>query len=273
MRIVGVDLAWAERNRTGLCVADGDRVLASATACDDDEIVTWIAHHAPGAAVVAFDAPLIVRNPPRTCRGPERVVASVWGGAQASCYPANLGQPWFRDGGRAHRLARRLGLATDPATMTGAKRRLAIEVYPHTALVSLFGLAVTLKYKAGRRRDRGLSRARTVEERRGEFGRLLRCLLALGRHVPPLRVDTSPAWTGLVTRVESALTGAALDRVEDELDAYVCAYVGLLYAARRGLRDCVVIGDGGAGYIVTPVDATRRRLVRAVARGYGVAIS
>ena len=270
MRIVGVDLAWAEHNRTGLCAVEGDRVIASATVRADDEIVAWMARHAAGAAIVAFDAPLIVTNPPKTCRGPERVVASVWGGAQASCYPANLGRPWFQDGGRALRLARRLGLATAAGAVTRGPR--AIEVYPHAALVSLFGLPVTLKYKAGRERRDGVVRVRSVDERRREFGRLLDCLLMLGDRHPALRVESSPAWTELVTRVDRAKTGGDLDRVEDELDAYVCAYVGLHYGTRRGRRDCVVIG-GDDGAIVTPVDPPRQRVVREVARRYGVPIS
>jgi predicted RNase H-like nuclease len=273
VRVVGVDLAWGARNPTGLCVVETDRVIDSTTAHSDDEIALWIERHAAESLMVAFDAPLIVRNPPKTCRGPVRVIASLWGGAQASCHPANLGRPWFRDGGRAQRLARRLGLVTDPAAVVADACRVALEVYPHTALVSLFGLPVTLKYKAGRRRVDGTHRTRTVDERREEFGRLLNCLLALGDETPALHVRTSPAWTDLVTRVAQAKTGPDLDRVEDELDAYVCAYIGLHYRAHYRSGDSVVIGDRSHGYIVTPVDDARRRRLRATADAYGVQIS
>lgn len=272
MRVIGVDLAWAEHNRTGLCAVDGDRVVESATAGDDDEIVGWISRHSRDGVVVAFDAPLIVKNP-RGCRGPERVVASVWGGAHASCHVANLMKPWFKNGGRARRLARRLRLNTDPSEMTVRPPGAAIEVYPHTALVSLFRLPVILKYKAGRSRMNGVSRARTVEERRLEFHRLLDYLLSLRDGTPSLQVAACPEWNGLADRVDRAKSGGDLDRVEDEIDAYVCAYIGLHHLAHRGTGSSVVIGDVKTGYIVTPVDVTRYDKLRVAAHDRHVRIA
>lgn len=263
MRVIGVDLAWAEHNRTGLCAIEDDRVVDSAVAGDDDEVVGWIEKHGAVACVVAFDAPLIVEND-EGCRGCERVIASAWGRAHASCHVANRRRPWFADGGRAWRLARRLELAVDPAAGPGA-RRIAIEVYPHTALVSLFGLPSILKYKA--------KRSRTVDDRRREFHRFVGYLLTLRDATPSLDVTTSPGWVRLVAMVEDARTGAQLDVIEDELDAYVCAYVGLYYARRGGTRECAVIGDGRTGYVITPVDPSRWEPVRRAGERYGVKIA
>ena len=263
MRVIGVDLAWAERNRTGLCAVEDGRVVDSAVAGDDDEVIGWIEKHGAEASVVAFDAPLIVENPDG-CRGCERVIASAWGAAHASCHVANRRRPWFADGGRARRIACRLDLALDPAVSPRAQR-VAIEVYPHTALVSLFGLPSILKYKA--------KRLRTVDDRRREFRRFADCLLILRDGTPRLDVTTSPGWVRLVAMVADARTGAELDIVEDELDAYVCAYVGLYYAGRRGSRACAVIGDGRTGYVVTPVDEGRWDAVRRAGERYGVMIS
>ena len=267
-----MDLAWAEHNRSGLCVVENGRVIDSAIAGDDDDVVRWVEHHAGDDVVVAFDAPLIVRNR-KGCRGCERVIASVWGRAHASCHVANLGRPWFAKGGRAARLARRLRLTTDPAAVAERPARVGVEVYPHTALVSLFHLPIILKYKAGRCRSEGMSKTRTVDDRRREFRRLLNCLLALSDRTPALRVTTSAAWNRLASTVESAGTGATLDVVEDELDAYVCAYVGLHFARHRGRRDCAVIGDTRRGYVVTPVDETRWVKVVEAGRKYDVAIA
>jgi predicted RNase H-like nuclease len=52
--------------------------------------------------------------------------------------------------------------------------------------------------------------------------------------------------------ITTATTGAALDRAEDELDAYICAYISLYYWT-HGLTRCRVVGDTMSGYIVTPV--------------------
>jgi predicted RNase H-like nuclease len=151
--------------------------------------------------------------------------------------------------------------------------RVAIEVYPHTALVSLFGLGTVLKYKAGRASDAGVRRRRTVDERAREFGRLVQCLLDLRDRIPPLDVRPAAAWQRLVARLGSAVSGTALDRLEDELDAYVCAYVAQHYRARRGQPDSIVIGDRRTGYIVTPVDPRRRADVERAAASRGVAIA
>ncbi len=272
MRVIGVDLAWAEHNRTGLCAAEDGRVIDSATAGDDDEVVGWIEDHARANVLVAFDAPLIVRNR-SGCRGCERVIASVWGRAHASCHVTNLRRPWFAKGGRAYRLAHRLRLTTNPAAISEAPARVAIEVYPHTALVSLFRLPVILKYKAGRCRVKGVSISRTVDDRRREFRRLLNCLVDLRNRQPPLTVETSVAWSRVTAMFESAKTGAALDIVEDELDAYVCAYVGSHYYHRRGNRDCAVIGDARSGYVVTPVDESRWDDVREAADRFDVVVA
>jgi predicted RNase H-like nuclease len=268
MRVIGVDLAWAQRNRTGLCLAEAGRVVESAVARTDDAIAAWIESRAPGDVIVAFDAPLIVENE-TGCRGAERMIGALWGDAQASCYPASRSRPWFVDGGRARRLAGRLGLGVDPMARGG---RLAIEVYPHTALVSLFSLGVTLKYKAKRDRRNGMAVTRAPQARAAEFRRLVGYLERLRTARPALDVR-SPRWTQLRAELARASSGAALDALEDEVDAYVCAYVAWHFRARLGKPDCAVIGDARSGYVVTPVDPRRRAAMAGVAQRYGVAFA
>ena len=62
MRVIGVDLAWGARGRTGLCAAEAGRVLDSATVRSDAEIDAWIGRFSVPErdVVVAIDAPLIV---------------------------------------------------------------------------------------------------------------------------------------------------------------------------------------------------------------------
>ena len=147
MRFIGVDLAWSSRAGTGLCtIADG-RVISSTRVTTDDEILAWLASHVSGDVLVAIDAPLIVRN--STGRRPcDQLISQCFGAHHASAHSANLGIQAFRDGVRGERVARALGLDIDPAfaPLTGVRR--AIEVYPHPAIVALFDLPVTLKYKA-----------------------------------------------------------------------------------------------------------------------------
>ena len=214
---IGVDLAWGQRGRTGLAaVTPGGELVAMDTARTDDEIRHWLQVHAHGPCVVAFDAPLIVRNATgmRDC---ERAVGKRFGGRNASCYPSNLANRNFADGGRGWRLSEQLGLDTRLEN-TGPRR--AIEVYPHAALVSLFDLPTVLRYKRGR--------GRTVEVRRAEMLRLVNLVASLRTAEPELHVEGNEAWAAAHTSLDEATRPMHLNAVEDAIDAVICAYVALL---------------------------------------------
>jgi predicted RNase H-like nuclease len=239
-RYVGIDLAWGPNATTGLAVLEADGVLLDVTdARTDDQIQDWLQDWAPGPCLVAFDAPLIVRNASgrRTC---ERLVTRHFARFHAACHSSNTSMPHFADGGRALRLAGAAGLDMDPAS--GADRR-AIEVYPHPALVSLFDLPRILRYKSKPGRDLGY--------RRDELTRLLESLESLEATEPMMRVGEHPGWQRIRTAVRDATRKVDLDRVEDSVDAVVCAYVALHFDAAPGRRR--VIGTFEDGYIVTPV--------------------
>jgi predicted RNase H-like nuclease len=242
---VGVDLAWGERNGTGLCVLCGGRVVDSARRVALDDIADWLRDHTSGDCIVAIDAPLIVSN--LTGRRPcEALISGCFARYDAGAHSSNLSNPAFRDGGRAAALARCLGLDTDPAWDRTAPLRRAIEVYPHPALVVLFGLHKTLKYKA--------RRGRTLATRKAAFETAAQHLESLVAADPPLHLRASHRWTDVMTEIRSATTSAALDRAENEFDAYVCAYVAAYYW-RHGDARCRAVGDVETGYIVTPVSA------------------
>ena len=261
MRVIGVDLAWGARGRTGLCAAEGGRVLESATVRTDEEIDGWIGRwSAPGRDVIlAIDAPLIVPNAAgrRPC---ERVFCSAMARRQAGVYPAHLNLPAFRDGVRGAALAQRLGLTLDPDACVATEARAAIEVYPHSALISLFALARTIKYKS--------RPGRSPADRRAAFDDLLGRLRALATLDPPLEVTASPRWPALTSLVEAG----RLDAAEDELDAYVCAYVAIYHRRWHGRRS-LVVGDLASGYIVTPVDADAEGALRAWGARLAVPVS
>lgn len=251
MRFVGIDLAWSGtgRGRTGLCAADEDgTVLDSASVRTDDEIVEWVRPHCAGPVLVGIDAPVTVPND--TGRRPcDDLVSRVFGPHEAGVYPANRSNPLFADATRAEVLAGRLGLSLDPVLDPhdpgdpAVKR--AVETYPHSAIVALFGLDKTLKYKRGR--------GRTLATRRPELEHLLDLLEALAGFDPPFDPSTSPRWPDLRRATREATAAAALDRIEDEVDAYVCAYVASYYRAHGDGERCRLVGDARGGHIVTPV--------------------
>ncbi len=255
---LGLDLAWGERNPTGLAVLDDEaRLVLVGAVRTDEEIVRDLATY-DGDCLAGIDAPLVVRNPTGS-RPAEQALSRDFRSFHAATHPSNTGKPEFADGPRGARVAKRLGLDLDPRS---GRRRRAIEVYPHAATIVLFGLEKVLRYKAKPGRDLALLRSE---------------LLALIGHVESVvATDTDETWAGLRTQVETATQKAQLRRVEDQVDAVVCAYVA--WFADHRPADVTTYGDLATGYIVTPrlgiapaasrAAASRADVVRRAVRAY-----
>ena len=246
MHFVGIDLAWGERQRTGLAVLDdAGRLVHLSSVHTDEEIRDALAPY-DGPVLAGIDAPLIVTNPTGS-RIAEQELNRDFRSFEAGAHPSNTGKPEFANGTRGARLCRLLRLDMDPRS--GRERR-ALEVYPHPATVVLFGLRKTLKYKD--------KRGRTLDTMRAE---LLLLMTHLERIVPMNR-----AWQALRADVEGATRKSELGRAEDQVDAVVCAYVAL-FAARWPER-VTTYGDFERGYIVTPTLHDAHTVIREAVEEY-----
>ncbi len=243
MRFVGVDLAWSAHRPSGVLALDWDGTSARPVAWDAltgvGAIVDFIARTAGGGpALVAVDAPLLVPNETGTRPG-DRALSREYRPREAGAYPANrrrLGPDVVGEVLVAK--LRDHGFTLSPLVRRRAKVRQVVEVYPHPAQVELFGLPKTLKYKA--------RPGRTLEGRRRELQRLRDLLGTLARRKPALRAK------GLLEELDPwGLRGRPLKRVEDLLDALVCAYVALhlWYWGEGGYR---AFGDLRTGFILVP---------------------
>lgn len=235
---VGIDLAWGlASGRTGVAaLAANGAYVASATLRTDDEIVAWVEAAGAGEAlgVVAIDAPIVVPNLTgrRDC---EQEIHAHFGRFDAGAHSTNRSKPSM-DPPRAETLVRRLGLAFDPSSHE--RSGLAIEVYPHPAMVGLWDLDLILKYKHKAKY--------AFEFRREQFVLLLDHL----NGIESLQLADAPRWSQIEEVVSAALTHGELNKVEDEVDGIVCAYLAWLWAERDArLR---VFGDVHRGYIVAP---------------------
>jgi predicted RNase H-like nuclease/ppGpp synthetase/RelA/SpoT-type nucleotidyltranferase len=252
---VGVDLAWGDKQRTGLAVLDADGHLVHLSSVrTNDEIEEALAPYVEGPCVVGIDAPLIVTNATGS-RPAEKELNQDFHRFEAGAHPSNTGKPEFRDGvTRGATIARRLRLDMDPRS--GRERR-AIEVYPHPATIVLFNLAKTLKYK-----DKP---GRTLDSLRAE-------LLVLMDHLEQV-VPPTPTWRALRAQVETAPRKSDLRLAEDQVDAVVCAYVALM--AHKWPKRLTTYGSFEQGYIVTPTlldthGAIRRAVEEYAARQPGL---
>ncbi|HEY9764490.1 MAG TPA: DUF429 domain-containing protein [Trichocoleus sp.] len=212
MKFLGIDLGW-QSGASGLCCLDwqqGVLVLADLQCqASVDEILSWVDHWTRGesTAVIAVDAPTLIPNE-TGMRLPDRLAHKHFGKYDAGCYPANQGRPF------AQRLIE-FGLALEargfqhcPYSVAQPVGRFQLEVFPHPAIVHLFGLTRILKYKKGR-----------LADRRAELTKLRQYQLTV---LPTLEPSLPLAATDLPEIPER---NSALKAVEDQLDSLMCAYV------------------------------------------------
>ena len=116
---------------------------------------------------------------------------------------------------------------------------MAFETFPHAAMVQLFALERTLKYKRGK----------AAERRSGQqaLAAAIRTHLCAAPAAPRLQLN-KPLETLLCTPA-AVLRGAALKRREDALDALICAYAAAWADAGKPLQ---ALGQAGAGVVIVP---------------------
>ena len=251
LKFIGLDLAWSAKNPSGFAVLEGGksdaRLVHSGLLGGDAQLLDFFDRELSGPVIVAVDAPLSVPNLTGN-RPAERELAAVFARYQAGAHPANRTLLGRYNGGvlRGEFIKQVLearGLTDDPHHLAGAHTRAMIEVYPHAAMVALFNLSRTLKYKAKRQGREALNAAWTEYHAH---------LAALERAGPPLS-----GLDALLSVDPSTLRGAALKNHEDEADAVMCAYVALY--AHAWPQRTEVFGSVQGGYILTPTLPERWR--------------
>ena len=242
-RLIGLDLAWSERNGTGCAelVREGGELTLTRIGVRDsiDEIVEWV-QPAWGKWVVAVDAPLVVTN--QTGRRQADAEASkLYGRFEAGAYPANLkllGQD-HRGGQVLDALKQQGGRCVErPQDMQGGS--VVFETYPHPCMIELFRLARTIKYKKkGTIAERQRAQAQLTDAIRINF---------IERPVG-LAVRLNDDLARLLDEPDGPLSGSQLKDREDQLDALVCAYVAAWADAGSPLR---ALGELGHGVMLLP---------------------
>ncbi|GAC1343667.1 MAG: DUF429 domain-containing protein [Acetobacteraceae bacterium] len=236
--VLGIDAAWTVTQPSGVALvvegAEGWRLLAvqpsygQFLAAADRRAVAatpaggapdaaallaaCAALHAGGADVVAVDMPLS-REPIAGRRVSDNCVSRAYGARHCGTHTPSAVRPGaISDALRAGFFAAGYPLAT-----AGLPARALMEVYPHPALVELAGAARRLPYKLSR----------------------------IGQYWPELspaerKLRLLATWAGIVAMLEREIAGVAaallppmgtggsmLKAYEDQLDAVVCAWVGI----------------------------------------------
>ncbi|NJN09206.1 MAG: DUF429 domain-containing protein [Richelia sp. RM2_1_2] len=256
MKFIGIDLGWKSQP-SGLCyleLIDGKLELQDLDRKDSiANILTWVDDcvKADESAIIAVDAPTLIPNATGS-RLPDKLTHKHFGKYHAGCYPANLGLAFAErtvNFGLELEARSYLHAPTIEAQKLG---RYQIEVFPHPAIVNLFGLQRILKYKKGKISDRHLELTKL-------YNYITDILPTLD---PPLRTQRDSCYNGGNPRnalsclcglfiTSTPKTGIALKAAEDKLDSIICAYVAA-YWWYWGEQRNIVLGDVNTGYIVIP---------------------
>jgi predicted RNase H-like nuclease len=244
---IGVDLGWYGKP-SGLAslVLDKDvlRLGNIARLESVEEILKWIqAEAGSSSAVVAVDAPLVIRNQ-TGIRPAERELNRDFRRFHAGCHAANLGRPFAGKVISFSRALEEAGFRHGTSIGPQQQGRFQIEVHPHAATINLFGLDRIVKYKRG-----------TRDHKAKELRRLRNLVTS---RFPALDPALSP-------RLPTVPRTGNTKPVEDQIDAVLCAYIGAhwwIWATERNR----LYGDEESGYIIVPSAAAMWRTHSCVPR-------
>ncbi|NET57017.1 MAG: DUF429 domain-containing protein [Symploca sp. SIO2E6] len=236
MKFLGIDLGWTS-GKSGLCClhwsAGHLQLLDLDCKQATVELLNWVDKWTPNPepGMIAVDAPTLIPNA-TGMRLSDRLTHRYFGRYHAGCYPANRQRPFAQRTVKFGLSLEQRGFNHAPTITPQQPSRYQIEVFPHPAMVHLFGLNRILKYKKGK-----------LAQRCSELTKLRQYILdILPTLEPSLELSSLP---------EIPTTGAALKVVEDQLDALICAYVAAHWWY-WGREHNWVLGDASTGYIVVP---------------------
>ena len=240
MKFVGIDLGWVS-GASGLCCLQWQNncleILNITTKLEHREIFNWLEKQISPQkpAMVAVDAPTIIPNQ-TGMRLPDKLTHKYFGKYHAGCYPANLNRPFaYRTVDFGNKLKEK-GFVHASTITPQQLGRYQIEVFPHPAIVHLFGLDKIIKYKKGKLADkkRGLKQLRNY------------IIDVLPQLEPKLTLKDF-----ILPDIPDRVSLKTLKTIEDCLDSLVCAYVAA-YWWYWGLPRNIVLGNETTGYIVVP---------------------
>ena len=253
MKFVGIDLAWSNKNGSGVAVLNGDKkkveLIASDVLLSDEEILGYIRRHVGrDNAFISIDAPLLVPNK-KGRRIAEDVTGKLFQKYHAGCHPANRTRlaSWTGKirGEEITKLLEKDGFVHNPYIKKFENSRKLFEVYPHPSIVVLFNLPRILQYKAKPKRDYNF--------RWREFRKYQQHLSGL----PGLSLPGS-----VIRKNVSKLRGKALKNYEDILDSIFCAYIS--YYTWANPDKCAILGNMKGGYIFTPIFEHMKEELKAI---------
>ena len=244
---IGLDLAWTTKNDSGICWLEGDskenlRCTRIEVAPRETELLAEEVAVA-NPAIVTIDAP--VRYTPD--RWAESEIARRFNKYKCPAHSSHMAYAnGFTAGIDLGVALESRGFSSDPEPLLRGEEpeHSAIEVYPHTLHVRLFGLSERLPYKRKKGRDTPF-----LQRAMQEYQRHLRALI---ERECPLVLENQEVQHALDPANAQRAVGRSLKRLDDALDGLTCALAAWLMWDRP--EQWEALGDD-SGYIVVPVES------------------
>ena len=254
---IGLDLAWSPNKESGICWLEGDSrenlrcTRLETSICETEQTADEIAG-IEGPVVVTIDAPVLY-SPERNA---EQEIARRFNKYKS---PAHSPHMAFANGftagidlGKALE-ARQFNMFPSQLLEGENQGRYAVEVFPHTIHIRLFGLNERLPYKRKKGRDTAYLR-RAIRKYQELLGALLEQECPGALEHPEIQRALDPTWA-------KEAIGKSLKRLDDTLDGITCAVAAwLMWKDPDGWE---ALGDEN-GYIVVPTETNTPEVVTVV---------
>lgn len=250
MNFIGIDLAWTYKNETGICVIsdDGHLLELKSHVFSNEEIADIVERYSNNEAIVAIDAPLIVKNQvgARECDG--RIMKEKIHGRNLSVFTCSrdylvrtYGQIRGEDLVNLVR-AKNPQFEVTPDLCGGGYK--IIETFPTGICLGLFPDEFPIKYK--------LKNKVPYIETQNNMLRMIKILNRMSHYVPAVY-----GLDKLIATNVTDLSKAAFKHLEDKIDAFLCAYSAYWCFINQG--EGRIFGNKDDGFILLPVEKTIQR--------------
>ena len=253
MKFVGIDLAWGEHKPSGAAIINEGGIIERARADlrTTEEICDFAGLASGNEAVIAIDAPLIVKN--LTGQRPVEIhLTSIFGRYDAGPHSSNRSNPNFQESGKTQRMARLLhdlGYRQQIAPVKQQAQQTLLEVFPAPALVILFPCHLHSTHTHCRPPRYKHKRDRSWPELCSEWEIYRARLRSLECREPVLKF--SPEVKKQIGIDITEFKGGRYKQFDDLLDGIFCAYLAY-YFWYGGSDRTWVIGDLETGCVTLP---------------------
>lgn len=246
MNFIGIDLAWTNKNESGICIIgdNGKIALCEANVYNNDQLVEIIDDYSGNGALVAIDAPLIVDNDTGSRKCEREFMSNKINGFQVSIRSSSKSfmmkyYNCIRGVELIDRLRHNLKhFALDTDIWTGTHK--LMEVFPTGSCVGLFPEIGLVKYKINKKKPLEMSKKE-----------MLRLLNFIHQNLNSITGIPNFDEFFMPTFDIQTMSKRQYKNIEDKFDAFICALTAYYCYFHKEVTK--TFGNIHEGFIILPI--------------------